>query len=178
MLKDFLDTASSPPRACTQLASPTEPSGVTDRQTHLRKNPSNTSDAAKSSDKFRSYIARNETQRESQQGRENALRSNVRAVRSRRPRVNLRILEEERNKFRAELYQNSLLSFEQDTDSAKASNPILQRRSTDTRDVDALCKQYGFPIGDQQTLQDLLGHTLTAMDKDILTFGAWLFYQS
>ena len=178
MLKDFLDTASTPPPACTQPVSPTEPSGVTDRQTHLRKKSSNASDAARSSNKFRSYIARNETRRESQQGRENAPISNVRAVRPRRPRVNLRVLEEERDKFRAELYQNSLLFFEQDTDSAKASNPILQRRSTDTRDVDALCKQYRFPMGDQQTLQGLLSRSLTAMDKDILTFGAWLFYQS
>ena len=176
--KDFLDTASSPPRAYTQSATPRESSGITSRQTHLRETPSHTSDKAKNSHKFRSYIARNKTQRESQQGRENELRSNVRAVRSRQPRVNFRVLDEERHKFGAELYQNSLLSFEQDSDSEQASNPILQRGSTDMREVDALCTQYRFSTGDQQDLQDLLSHTLTAMAEDTLTFGAWLFYQS
>ena len=102
----------------------------------------------------------------------------MRAVRPRRPRVNYLVLEEEREKFRVELYQNSLLAFEQDTDSQRVNNPILQRRSTDMRDVDALCNQYRFSIGDRQELQDLLSHTLTAMAKGTLTFGAWLFYQS
>ncbi len=132
---------------------------------------------AKKSNKFKSNIARIETQR-SQQGRENALRSNVRAARFHQARVNFRVVDEERRKFRAEIYQNSLLYFEQATDSKKASNSILQRGSTDVREVDALCKQYRFSIGDQQKLQDLLSHTLTAMAKDTLTFGAWLFYQS
>ena len=59
-----------------------------------------------------------------------------------------------------------------------ASNPILQRRSANVRDVDTLCKQYQIPIGDQEGLQDLLSHTLTSMDKKTLTFSAWLFYQS
>ena len=104
--------------------------------------------------------------------------SDVRRVRTRRPRANLRALEEERHKFQEELYQTSLLAFEQDTDPGMARNPILQRRSADVRDVDTLCKQYQIPIGDRKGLQDLLSHTLTSVDKKTLTFSAWLFYQS
>ena len=104
--------------------------------------------------------------------------SDVRRVRSRRPRVNLRELEDERHKFREELYETSLLAFEQDTDPGMASNPILQHRSADIRDVDTLCKQYQIPIGDRKELQGLLSHTLTSTNKKTLTFSAWLFYQS
>ena len=144
----------------------------------MRRNPSGTSDEADDIDKFKSNIARIETLRKSQQGREDALTSDVRRVRSHRPRVNLRVQEEERHKLRAELYQTSLLAFEQDPDSKMANNPILQRRSADMKDVDTLCKQYQFPMGDRKELQVLLSHTLTAMSKNTLTLGAWLFYQS
>ncbi len=175
--EDFLDAMSSPPPAHTQSAISVESSKTADRQTHSRKTPSNTSDQATKSDNFRSYFARNQNRR-SQQGPENELGSNVRAVSFHRARANLRVVDEERRNFRAQLHQNSLLSFEQGTDSEKASNLILQRGSTDVREVDALCKQYQFSVGNQQELQDLLSHTLTAMSNGTLTSSAWLFYQS
>ena len=175
--KDFLDTISNLPPPYTQSTISHEPSEIAGRQTHSRSAPSNTSNEAEKSGQFRSYLARNENQR-SQQGPEDALASNVRAARSDRTRTNLRVMHEERRKLREELYQNSLLSFEQDTDSGKANNPILQRGSSDVREVYTLCTQYQFDIGDQEELQDLLGHTLTAVAEHTLTSGAWLFYQT
>ena len=176
MSEDILDTMSSPPPAYTPSLSSHESSEVAARQARSRKTPSNTSDEATKNDKFRSYLARNANQR-SQQGPENALRS-LRADRASRTRASLRVMDEERKKLRVELYQNSLLSREQGTEAGTSSNPILRRESTDARDVAALCKLYGFSIGDIQELQHLLSHTLTAMSKDTMTSGAWLFYQA
>ena len=176
--EDFIDTISGPPPAYTPSLSSHESNEVAARQDHSRKTPSNTSDEARKTDKFRSYLASNANPR-SQQGPENALRSSMRADRTSRTRANLRVMDEERRKLRIELYQNSLLSFEQGTDAETASNPIPQRESTNVREVDTLCKLYGFSIGDKQELQDLLSHTLTAaMSKDTLTSDAWLFYQA
>ena len=175
--EDFLDAISNPLPAYTPSLSSHESSEVAARQAHSRKSPSNTSDEATKSDKFRSYLARNANQRP-QQGPENALRSKARAEITSRTRANLRVMDEERRKLRVELYQNSLLSFEQGTDAETTRNPLLQRESTDVRKVDTLCTWYGFSIGNEQELQDLLSHSLTAMSKDTLTSGAWLFYQA
>ena len=172
--KDFLDTASNPPRAYTQSATSREPSGVASRRTHLRRNQSNTSGEANDIDKFKSNIARIETLRKSQQGREDAITGDVRRVRSRPPRVDRWAQEVERNKFRADLYRTSLLAFEKDPDSKMANNPILRRRSADMKDVDTLCERYQFPIGDRKELQVLLSH----MGQNFATSSSWLFYQS
>ena len=175
--QDFLDTIGRPLSAYTPSLSSHELSEVTARQGHLRKTPSNTSEGATKTDKFRSYPASNANQR-SQQGPESALRSSIRADRNSRTRANLRVMNEERRKCRIELHQNSLLSFEHGTDAETASNPILQRESTDLKEVDTLCKLYGFSTGDKQELQHLLNDTLIAMSKGTLTFGMWLFYQA
>ena len=172
--KDFLDTASNPPRAYTQSATSREPSGVASRRTHLRRNQSNTSGEANDIDKFKSNIARIETLRKSQQGREDAITGDVRRVRSRPPRVDRWAQEVERNKFRADLYRTSLLAFEKDPDSKMANNPILRRRSADMKDVDTLCERYQFPIGDRKELQVPLSH----MGQNFATSSSWLFYQS
>ena len=177
MNTDFSDTNKSPPPAYTQSTISSETSGIVGRQTQSRKAPSNINDEATKSDKFRSYFARNQNQRP-QPWPENALGSNLRAAIFHQTRPNLRVVDEERRNLRAQLYQNSLYSFEQGTDSEKASNPILQRGSTHVREVDALCKEYQFSVSDQQELQYLLTHTLTTMSNDTLTSGAWLFYQS
>ena len=140
----------------------------------MPRNASGTSDEAKDIDKFKSNIARIETLRKSQQGREDALTGDVRRVRSRRPRVDRWAQEVERNKLRADLYQTSLLAFEQDPDSKMAKNPILRRRSADMKDVESLCERYQFPIGDRKELQDLLSH----MGENFATSSSWLFYQS
>lgn len=175
--EDFLDTISSPPPAYTPSLSSHGLSEVAARQDHSRKTPSNTGDEATKTEKLRSYLARNANQM-SQQGPENAIRSSMRADRTSQTRANLRVMDEERRKLRIELYQNSLLPFEQGTDAETDSNPILQRESTDVREVDTLCKMYGFSIGDKQELQDLLSHILTTKSKHGLTIGAWLFYQA
>ena len=169
--EDFLDSIGSPPPAYAQSTISHESSEVAGRQTHSRKAPSNTSDEATKSDKFRSYLARNANQR-SQQGPE------IAAYRTSRTRADLRVIDEERRKLRLELYQNSLLSREQGTDAETANNPILQRESTDARDVAALCKQYEFSVGDPSELQDLLDHIFTAMSNNALSFSDLLFHRS
>ena len=174
--EEFLDTISSPPPAYTLSSSSHGSSEVAGHQTHSRKAPSNSSGEATKTGKFRSYLASNANQR-SQQGPENALRSSMRADRTSRTRANLRVMDEERRKLRVELYQNSLLSREQGTDPETASNPILQRESTDARDIAALCEQYEFSIGDPSELQDLLDHIFTAMSKYALTYSGSLFHR-
>ena len=168
---------SGPPPAYTPSLSSHESSEVAARQDHSRKALSNTSDEETKADKFRSYLASNANQR-SQQEPENALRSSMRADRTSRTRAYHRFMDKKRKKLRVELYQNSLLSREQGTDAETASNPILQRESTDVGEVDTLCEFYGFSIGDKQELQDLLSHTLTAMSKGTLTADRWAFYQA
>ena len=175
--EDFLDTIGSPPPAYAQSTVSHESSEVAGRQTHSRKASSNTSDEVTKREKFRSYLARNANQR-SQQGAENELRSKVRADRTSQTRANLRVMDEERRKLRVELYQNSLLSRKQGTDAETASNPVLQRESTDARDVAALCKQYEFSVGDPSELQDLLDDIFTAMSNNALSFSDSLFYRS
>ena len=172
-----LDTISNPPPPYTQSTMSHEPSGFAGRQTPSRRAPSITSDEATKTGQFRSYLARNENQR-SQRGPENTLESNVRAARSNRTRTNLRVMHEERRKLREELYQSSLLSFEQDEDSEKPSNPILQRGSSEVREVCTLCTRYQFPTIERRKLQYLLSHTLTAMAEDTLISADWLFYQT
>ena len=172
-----LDTISNPPPPYTQSTISHEPSDFAGRQTPSRRAPSITSDETTKTGQFRSYLARNENQR-SQRGPENTLESNVRAARSNRIRTNLRVMHEERGKLREDLYQSSLLSFEQDEDSEKPSNPILQRGSSEVREVYTLCTQYQFPTVEQPKLQYLIDHILTNMAEDTLISSDWLFYQT
>ena len=172
-----LGTISNPPPPYTQSTTSHEPSDSAGRQTPSRRAPSITSDEATNTGQFRSYLARNENQR-SQRGLENTLESNVRAARSNRTRANLRVMQEERRKLREELYQSSLLCFEQDEDSEKSSNPILQHGSSEVREVCSLCIQYGFPTVERRKLQYFLSYTLTAMAEDTLISADWLFYQT
>ena len=121
--------------------------GTIGRQSRSRKNPSSIGDKTKENDGFRENIARYEAiwmQKE----RENGPRRGELPAGPKPGYVNLRAKEDERRRLQKELYQNSLHCFEQSKGSAKARNPILQRGSADTRDVDALCKKYGFSIGD------------------------------
>ena len=151
--------------------------GITGRQSHSRKNPSSTGDKATKNDKLRENIARYEAiwmQKE----RENGPRRGERPAGPKQGYVNLRAKDDECRRLRVELYLNSLLCFEQDTDAAKSSNPVLQRGSAGMRHVDALCKQYRFPTGDQREFRDLLDRTVVAIASNTLTLGAWLFYQA
>ena len=174
--KDFLDTISSPPPPYTPSLSSHESSEAAARQDHSRKTPSNTSDEATKTDRFRSYLASHANQR-SQQEAENGLRSNMRADRTRRTRANFRVMDDEREKLRVELYQNSLLPFEQGTDAETGRNPTLQLESTNVGEVDTLCRLYGFPVGDEQELQYALSHPLATMSEDTLNSRACCLYQ-
>ena len=98
----------------------------------------------------------------------------MRADRTRRTRANLRVSNDEREKLRVELYQNSLLPFEQGTD---AENVILQLKSTNVGEVDALCRLYDFPIGDEQELQHALSHILARPSQATVNPRAWCFSQ-